>query len=96
MKQILSLFHVHFYRNFENYVFELETNANQHFKASKIVEYLEIVKKKDFEASISYFIYVIAARLIFEFLHPKVKNFDFQGQVFTAPQRVLHSQKRQR
>ena len=74
VKQILSLCHVYYYRNFENYVFELETNANQHFKASKIVEYLEIVKKKDFEASISYFIYVIAARLIFEFHHQILKS----------------------
>jgi len=50
-------------RSFDNYIAELQTNANQYLKPERIMEYLEsLVKKKEFEKCVAFFTYVIATR----------------------------------
>lgn len=41
---------------------ELQTNANQYLKPERIMKYLELLKKKDYEKCAAFFSYVIATR----------------------------------
>ena len=52
-------------RLFDNFIMELQTIANQYLKPERIMEYLEILKKRDsgdYEKSAAFFKYVIATR----------------------------------
>ena len=50
-------------RSFDNYIVELQTNANQYLKPERIISYLELLKKRDYEKCVAFFAYSLATRL---------------------------------
>ena len=52
-------------RLFDNFIMELQTIANQYLKPERIMEYLDILKKRDsgdYEKSATFFKYVMVTR----------------------------------
>ena len=52
-------------RLFDNFIMELQTIANQYLKPERIMEYLDILKKRDsgdYEKSATFFKYVLVTR----------------------------------
>ena len=57
-----AIFCFPFPRSFDNYIAELQTNANQYLKPERIMSYLELLKKRDYEKCVAFFTYVLATR----------------------------------